>query len=123
MRAEVLFPSGSAALSPDGKGTVTEIGRVLARRAATAYWQVEGHTDTEPISSAEFPSNWYLGSARAIAVLEVLVAAGLAPDHVSAATFGQHAPETSNATEPGRAQNRRIEIVLLPTVATKKLDR
>jgi chemotaxis protein MotB len=118
MRANVLFPSGSAQLSAEGRDTVQQVGRVLARKT-DLDWQVEGHTDNQPISSASFPDNWHLGAARAISVLDVMVKAGMSPDHVSAATFGEFAPIASNSSDDGRSRNRRIEIVLLPEVAKR----
>jgi chemotaxis protein MotB len=114
MRAEVLFPSGSADLSPEGAETVRTIASVLAKRTEDANFQVEGHTDTEPISTPEFPNNWYLGAARAIGVAEEMIRAGMPADRVSAATFGQNSPVAPNNSDDGRAKNRRIEIVVLP---------
>jgi chemotaxis protein MotB len=121
MKAEVLFPSGSAVLSESGRDTVRQIGVVLARNT-TLNWQVEGHTDNEDIHTAEFPDNWHLGAARAMAVLQVLLNAGMQGDRLSAATFGEYQPVASNASDTGRALNRRIEIVLLPEVHRKKKD-
>lgn len=115
MRSEVLFGSGSAALSTDGVQTVTDVAKVLASNT-TADWQVEGHTDDEPIASAEFPSNWHLGSARAISVVQTMIASGMSPSHLSAATFGEFSPVAANNSADGKAQNRRIEIVLLPEI-------
>lgn len=115
MRSEVLFGSGSATLSDDGSHTVRDVATVLAKNT-TAEWQVEGHTDDEPIASAEFPSNWHLGSARAIAVVQTMIAAGMAPNHLSAATFAEFSPVAANTSADGKAQNRRIEIVLLPEI-------
>jgi chemotaxis protein MotB len=121
MKAEVLFPSGSAELSPSGRETVAEVARILARQTPGAYWQIEGHTDTEPISTEQFPSNWHLGASRAIAVLQVMLAHGMDNDRLSAATFGEFTPVASNGTPTGRAENRRIELVLLPEVSGKRL--
>lgn len=115
MRAEVLFASGSADLSDGGRQTVREVAHALARHA-DAHWQVEGHTDDVPIHSDKFPSNWHLGAFRAITVVEEMVDAGMRPGVVSAATFASYAPVASNEAEAGRADNRRIEIVLLPEV-------
>ena len=120
MRSEVLFPSGSAQLSTDGKRTISEVGRVLASRT-DLDWQIEGHTDNEPISTDEFPDNWQLGAARAMSVLRVMVQAGMSAERVSAATFGQYQPVVPNTSEGNKAQNRRIEIVLLPEIRAKKL--
>jgi len=118
MRAEVLFPSGSADLSADGRDTIHQVGVALARNTSL-NWQVEGHTDNQPIDTKEFPDNWHLGAARSLAVLEVLQNAGMSGDRLSAASFGEFTPVASNANEAGRAQNRRIEIVLLPEVHRK----
>jgi len=115
MRSEVLFPSGSADLSADGRDTIHQVGVALARNTSL-NWQVEGHTDNEAINTKEFPDNWHLGAARSLAVLEVLQNSGMSGDRISAASFGEFTPVASNATEAGRAQNRRIEIVLLPEV-------
>jgi chemotaxis protein MotB len=112
MKAEVLFPSGSADLSEGGKDTVQQIARALERRTEQDF-QVEGHTDSDPISGT-YPNNWYLGAARAITVVEAMAEAGMSRDHLSAASFGQYAPVASNDTDAGKLQNRRIEIVLLP---------
>lgn len=114
MASDVLFASGSADLSPDGKANVAEVARLLARRAGQHLFQVEGHTDNVPITTAQFPDNWHLGAARAITVASFMIAQGFPAAHLSAATFGDTTPVASNDTDVGRAQNRRIEIVLLP---------
>ncbi len=121
MKSEVLFGSGSAELSADGRRNVTELAEVLAKRSES-NWQIEGHTDDRPIGGT-FSSNWELGAARALSVLEVMVEGGMNPGRLSAATFGEHAPVASNASEAGRSQNRRIEVVLLPEVGSRKLRR
>ncbi len=117
MASDVLFPSGSAELSADGKSNVAEVARLLARRGKEHMFQVEGHTDNVPIATAAFPDNWHLGAARAITVTEFMVSQGFPRDHLSAATFGDTRPVANNGTDTGRAANRRIEIVLLPDLA------
>ncbi len=116
MASDVLFSSGSAELSAGGLSNVTEVARLLARRSDRDF-QVEGHTDDDPISSDEFPSNWHLGAARALTVAQVLVSNGLQGEQVSAATFGEFRPVASNGSASGKTQNRRIEIVLLPDLS------
>jgi chemotaxis protein MotB len=116
MAADVLFASGSADLSSDGRQTVVEVAHVLARRTDREF-QVEGHTDDVPISSAAFPDNWHLGAARAINVLQVMTKSGMPADRISAATFGDARPVGSNDSPAGRARNRRIEVVLLPDLS------
>lgn len=114
MNADVLFASGSAELSAKGTQTVTQLAQILTRRAADHNFQVEGHTDSEPISTAQFPDNWYLGSARAINVAKTMVSAGFPASRISAATYAQYQPIATNGTPEGRRVNRRIEVVLVP---------
>lgn len=75
--------------------------------------QVEGHTDSRPISNARYPSNWELSTARASSVLAELIEAGIAPERLSAAGYGGFQPVAENETAAGRAQNRRVDIVVL----------
>lgn len=114
--SDVLFASGSTDLSDAGKASISEIGSILAPMTDRQF-QVEGHTDDQPIKTARFPNNWWLASGRAIAVADILIKASLSPTSVSAASFGEFQPITSNATPQGRAQNRRIEIVLVPDLS------
>ncbi len=124
--SDVLFASGSIDLSDAGKQSIIDIGTILATMGDRQF-QVEGHTDDQPIKSARFPSNWWLASGRAIAVTEILIKAGLPTTAVSAASFGEFRPITSNSTPQGRSQNRRIEIVLVPDLSKvpgfEELDR
>ena len=116
MAADVLFPSGSAELSEDGAETIREIARVLERRSDREF-QVQGHTDDDPIATAEFPSNWHLGAARALNVVRFMVDSGLSATQLSAATYGEHAPLARNDSDAHKAANRRIEIVFLPDLS------
>ena len=116
MKSDVLFGSGSAELSADGKSAVAEVARLLARRADHQY-QVEGHTDTDAISGGKFTDNWSLGSERALNVVRAMVTAGMPADHISAASFGQFHPTVDNDSASGKAANRRIEVVLLPDLS------
>lgn len=113
MASDILFASGSAELSDSGKGTLAEVGRILARRANEHDWQVEGHTDSQPIATDKFPDNNYLGAARSINVMEYLVSQGFPKNKISAATMGDSRPVADNGSDSGRAQNRRIELVLM----------
>ncbi len=114
MTADVLFPSGSATLSADGKRNIAEVATALKRRNLSQNFQIEGHTDNDPINTPEFPDNWHLGAARAVTVLEYMVDQGFPSDRISAATFGDTQPVVPNNSGTARAQNRRIEIVVLP---------
>lgn len=117
MASDVLFASGSAELSAQGKDNIAEIVQILKNKTKDRDFQVEGHTDNEPISTAQYPSNWHLGAARAIAVTQFMVSRGFPEDQVSAASFADNAPIAPNTSDGGRAQNRRIEIVVLPDLS------
>jgi chemotaxis protein MotB len=117
LATDVLFESGKADLSDPGRQAILEVSAVLTQLPKRGF-QVEGHTDNVPISNARFPSNWELASARALTVLREMVSAGMPPDRVSAASFGDTKPVQPNTSPEGRARNRRIEIVLVPDLST-----
>jgi chemotaxis protein MotB len=114
--SDVLFASGSIDLSEAGKAAVGEVGAIFVSMKDREF-QIEGHTDDQPIKTARFPSNWELAAGRAIAVAQILIKSGLPPTRVSAASFGEFRPVASNAKPETRAQNRRIEIVLVPDLS------
>jgi len=112
---DILFASGSATLGREGRETLSEIASVLSEFADRTF-QVEGHTDDDPISTSEFPSNWELSAARALSVVKLLVDRGVSPELVSGAGYGEFQPVATNETEDGQRLNRRIEIVMLPNL-------
>jgi chemotaxis protein MotB len=114
MPAEVLFPSGSAELSPEGKTTLTQVAAVL-RGDPKRRLMVAGHTDSQPIADANYRSNWELSAERAVTVTEFLIGAGLRPGNLAAAGFAQYDPIGNNGSAAGRKENRRIELVIEPT--------
>lgn len=111
----ILFDSGSADLKPGGKQTLAEVADVL-KSITERDFQIAGHTDDVPIKSRRFPSNWHLSTARAVTVTQYLASQGVGPDRLSAAGYAETQPVASNDTPEGRAQNRRIEIVLMPNL-------
>lgn len=115
--SDVLFPSGSAKLSAAGLEALKEVTNQLKAIPGKRY-QVEGHTDNLRIATATFPSNWELASSRAINVTRFMIEAGMPPERVSAASFGDTSPRQSNDTAEGRAANRRIAIVVVPDLST-----
>lgn len=117
MNSDVLFASGSAALSSDGRETVSLLARALSRRTPNTDFQVEGHTDSDPINTPEFPNNWYLGAARGIVVTEAMIAAGFPRANISAASYADVRPVGNNNSTSGQAVNRRIEVVLVPDLS------
>lgn len=121
---KILFNSGEAALSERGKEVLDRLGSVL-KTIDDKQIQVSGHTDNTPINSDElrkqFPTNWELSVARAVNVVRQLAeVGGVPPQKLLAAGYGQFHPLAGNATPNGRAQNRRIEILLTPELAAKK---
>lgn len=115
--SNVLFASGSADLQEAGKPTLAEVANVLKQFPARQFL-VAGHTDSQPIvKTVAFKDNWDLSAARALTVTKFLIEKGLKPRTVAAAGYGEFDPVGNNKTEPGRQQNRRIEIILLPNIA------
>jgi len=117
LATDVLFGSGSASLSKDGKAAIAEVAGLLASIPKRTF-QVEGHTDNVPISTAQYPSNWELASARALTVVKTMVDAGMPASRISAAAYGDTRPASSNETPEGRSANRRIEITIVPDLST-----
>ena len=116
--SELLFPSASDEISPEGYAQLQRLASTLKEVTAQIPeeldWvlRIDGHTDARPIRTARFPSNWELSSARAIAIVKYLIAQGIAAEHLSANGFGEHQPIASGNTPEAWAANRRIEIQL-----------
>jgi chemotaxis protein MotB len=112
---KILFDSGKAELKSAGVKVLQQIGDIL-NSAVDKNIQVEGHTDNVPISGSlttKYPSNWELSTARATTVLHFLQdRVGVSGERLSAVGYGEYQPISSNATAEGRAENRRIQIVL-----------
>ncbi len=113
----VLFPSGQAMLTSEGRRIIEKVGAVLAKGPDRRIL-IEGHTDDVPIGATlrgVFPTNWELSTARATEVVKYLITQTKLPaNRLSAVGRADTAPIASNASEDGRMQNRRIEIILLP---------
>ena len=114
--ASILFASGSADMSGDGKSAISDIAAIL-KQFPDRRFEIAGHTDNIPTSNSNFKDNWSLSTARAVTVTEQLVSAGMNPARLVAAGYGQFAPVRDNSSEAGRQENRRIEIVLLPNLS------
>lgn len=106
----LLFSSGRAQLTDQGRGVVASLVDVLD--TFDGQISVEGHTDNVPIATVRYPSNWELSAARAIAVLRHLQTRGLVATHMRAVGYADTQPMQNNATPEGRAANRRVELVL-----------
>jgi chemotaxis protein MotB len=111
-----LFPSGSAKLSPKGILAIKDVTTLLTGLVGRRY-QIEGHTDNVPIKTSTYASNWELASARGMTVLKTMLDAGMPADRISAASYGDTQPIAVNETDEGKAQNRRIAIVIVPDLS------
>ena len=112
---DILFDTGKTEIKDDGKAALAEVADTL-KGVSGRRFQVAGHTDTVPIKTKEFASNWELSTARAVAVVKLLVEKGVKPDAVSAAGYAEFDPANSNASDKGRTKNRRIEIGVVPNI-------
>lgn len=107
----LLFPSAQAELTDEGRALVAErLREVVARQPGEV--EVQGHTDSRPIQTPRFPSNWSLSSARAIAIVEALIEDGVDPSRLRAVGLADTRPLASDDTAEGRARNRRVEVVI-----------
>jgi chemotaxis protein MotB len=106
-----FFAPGDAAVGKDAEEVINSISESL--RDSEINIRVEGHTDSTPISNSRYPSNWELSTARASSVLLRLTEKGIAPERLSAAGYGGFQPVADNSTLEGRAQNRRVDVVIL----------
>ncbi len=107
----ILFESGQALIKPQGARLVGQIGRLLKFEVRHPIY-VEGHTDSVPISSAVYPTNWELSTGRAASVVRALIHEGVGRSRLAAAGYADLHPVATNASEGGRSRNRRVEIVL-----------
>ena len=117
----LLFGSGSATLGESGARAIDLIAEPML--AMSQPIRIEGHTDSTPVATAQFPSNWELSSGRASTVLRHLIDRfGFAPGRLSASGYADTKPVADNGTNEGRAANRRVEILLVATESTKPLQ-
>ena len=113
---QVLFEESSAVLEPQGIEILELVAEVL--RASPNNISIEGHTDSRPISSGRYPSNWELSTARATSVLRHLTEhIGFDPARLSAAGYADTRPVAANDTSEGAARNRRVEVVVTSDVS------
>jgi len=116
--SEVLFPSASDEVSEEGLLKLLSLAETLKTIAAEIPsdlpWvlQVDGHTDRRPISTARFPSNWELSTARALAIVKFLRDQGVPAQRLAATGFGEFHPLDNRDSADAYARNRRIELKL-----------
>jgi chemotaxis protein MotB len=113
LREAGFFSSGSASPKPETLATLRQIAASLGRSPYDL--RIEGHTDNIPIHNAEFDSNWELSSARATHVARLFLdLKAMPPERLSAAGYAEFHPVAGNDTADGRAENRRVDLVVLP---------
>jgi len=117
-QSEVLFALGSADLSDNAKKQLLPVAQALkdisSKIPPDINWvlRVDGHTDKRPITTAQFPSNWELSTARAISVVRFFMEQGIPANRLVAAGFGEYQPLDTGDTEAAYRRNRRIELKL-----------
>jgi len=113
-----FFNSGQATLQPEVIPILNVLSKSLAR--IPNHIRIEGHTDSVPIHTAQFPSNWELSTARATTIVRYLLTNfQFNPNRLSATGYAEFHPIAPNATPEGRTQNRRVDVVVLSTEAAK----
>lgn len=117
-QSELFFNAGSSALKSEATPELDRIASALSdlekQIPPDIPWvmRVDGHTDVRPIATLQFPTNWALSAARAIAVVQYLVSRGVPPQRLVAAGFGEFQPLDAGTTDEAFARNRRIELKL-----------
>jgi chemotaxis protein MotB len=117
-QSEVLFPVGSAELTPAGVAEITALAVTIKDIAAEipkdVHWimRIDGHTDPQPVKGGAYSSNWELSAARAITVVKLLIADGVPAEHLAATGFGEYQPLGPGDTPDDYAKDRRIELRL-----------
>jgi len=109
VKGEVLFASGKADLTNQGRDVLKQLAPHLRANAI----RVDGHTDSDPINRSKWRTNLNLSAARAVAVADFLIESGLDGKQVSMAGYGQFRPAVEGTDDKAKAQNRRVEILLL----------
>jgi len=112
LREAGFYNSGAAEVHP---GSLPILNKIATSLASTPYdIRIEGHTDNIPIHTEQFDSNWELSTTRATRLTRIFVADNFAPYRMSASGYAEFHPVAPNDTPEGRAQNRRIDIIVLP---------
>ena len=111
IRTDILYPSGSATLSPSAAPIIDRLAEVL--KPFPNPIRVEGHTDSRPIETVAFPSNWELSAARAASVVRLFQHEGIDPTRLAVMGYAEYRPAQPNTTQQGRNANRRVVITIL----------
>ena len=120
-KSDVTFDLGDATIKPAAKSVLEKFAAILNSSEASKYeLLVAGHTDSQPVSNPAtiakgHKDNWYLSAHRAISVGEVLVSQKVSAQRIGVVGYADQHPAASNGTDAGRAQNRRVEVLILPS--------
>lgn len=115
LSSNILFNSGSADLTSSVKTMLSKLVPDIKKVNSNPV-VIAGYTDNVPSNTAKYPSNWELSSARALTVMRYFVSQGaISQSKVSIQAYGENNPKASNSTAAGRAQNRRVEIIIQRT--------
>ncbi len=121
LEEEVFFESGSATIKPEALPIIGKIAGAISS-LSNQQIRIEGHTDSTPISTSRYKSNWELSLDRSANIMKIFLANyDFSPLNISIAGFGQYRPLASNDSEAGRKRNRRVDIVLLEGRGDKPL--
>ncbi len=120
LREAGFFDSGSATMKVQGEDAFHRVAQILQEHPYAV--RIEGHTDTVPIHTAQFASNWELSTARATVLVKMLIEQfGMTAERLSAAGYAEFHPVASNSTGKGRQLNRRVDIVILTVPAPNRV--
>jgi len=120
LREAGFFDSGSAAMKAQAEDAFNRVAQILQEHPYGI--RIEGHTDTVPIHTAQFASNWELSTARATELVKILIEQhGVAAERLSAAGYAEFHPVASNSTSKGRQLNRRVDVVILTVPLPNRL--
>jgi chemotaxis protein MotB len=117
--SDFTFALGSAELTSSAQSSIVALAKILNTPTASNFEaRIVGHTDNVPINRpetrAKHPTNWHLSAHRAISVGDALISSGVAPNRIQVAGYGEYRPVVPNPPKGGAAQNRRVEIFLVP---------
>lgn len=117
----ILFDTGKAELKADSNGILDVISLIVPH--VENEIMIQGHTDNVPIKSSKYESNWELSTDRAITVLKYFIETkGFDPTKFSASGYGEYRPLVENTTDANKAQNRRVEILIMQQKEVEKVD-
>ncbi len=115
MSSDVVFAPAATGIKDEAKAALVELAQTLASFTDRRFLVI-GHSDSTPIRSARFPSNWELSTQRAVEVVKLLVDSGVRPESISAAGWAEFDPLVDNETPENRTVNRRVEIIFMPKI-------